>query len=114
MNLCPETVHLCVKRGDTASWTYTIKEDGQPKDITGWSYKLTVDPSSEPVDASKNLFSLAGVIAVGTDGKIKFQMSLVQADNVGKNFYELQQTDAATDVRTLLEGEYVFVQDVAK
>ena len=63
INVCPPTIDLCISRGDTAIWTFTVKT-GSPLavvDITGFTYLLTVDPSDEPTGSGNNLFQLTGV-----------------------------------------------------
>ncbi len=117
LNICPVEIDLCISRGDTAQWTFTIlKADGvTPEDITGFSYLLTVDPSDEPTDAVNNLFQLTGIIPTGTDGLIQFSLTTGQADQVPQEyFFDLQQTDTATRIRTVAKGVFEFKQDISK
>ena len=117
LNICPVEVNLCISRGDTAPWTFTIlKADGvTPEDITGFSYLLTVDPSDEPTDAVNNLFQLTGIISTGTDGVVQFNLSAGQADQVpAEYFFDLQQTDTAMRLRTVAKGSFEFKQDITK
>lgn len=117
LNICPVEIDLCITRGDTTPWTFTIlQSDGvTPEDITGFSYLLTVDPSDEPADALNNLFQLTGTIPVGTDGVVQFSMTAIQADQTpAVYFYDLQQTDGSSLIRTVAKGSFEFKQDITK
>lgn len=116
LHLCPPSLDLCFTRGDTLRWTFEVKEaDGTtPVDITGFSFLLTVDPSSEPTDASGNLFQLTGTLLTPASGIVAFEMSPSQADRVGVFFYDLQMTDAGSRIRTILKGAFQFDQDITK
>lgn len=116
LNVCPATIDLCITRGDTTPWTYTVKDAaGVVVDITGFTYLLTVDPSDEPADAVNNLFQLTGTVPVGTDGVVQFGLSLVQSDQTpDQYFYDVQQTDTAAKIRTIVVGGFEFKQDLTK
>lgn len=118
LNVCPNDLDICVSRGDTQPWTFTIKDDQVPPvvvNITGFSYRLTVDPSDEPVDSANNLFTLTGTITDGPNGVVQFAMTSIQSDQTPDvYFYDLEQTDGATDIRTISKGEFEFKQDISK
>lgn len=103
-------------RGDTFPFTFTIKDaTGVVENITGWSARLTVDPSDEPVDDSNNLFELTGTIAVGSDGVVSFEPNAVQADQaIAEYYYDLELTDGAGKIRTSIKETFEFVQDISK
>jgi hypothetical protein len=117
LNVCPVEINLCISRGDTQPWTFTVKE-GTPavaKDITGFSYLLTVDPSPEPTGSGNNLFQLSGSLTDPTNGVVQFEMSAAQADQTpNEYYYDLQQTDGAGDIRTIAKGKFTFNQDITK
>lgn len=115
LNLCPLEINLCFSRGDTPVFSFTLKEDGSPIDITGSSFLLTVDPSPAPTGSGDNLFQLTGSIPVGTDGVVQFQATAMQMDLApGVYFYDVQWTDAASAIRTIIAGEFEIRQDVTK
>lgn len=116
LNACPVELDICISRGDTVPWTFTIKDSaGTAVDITGFSFLLTVDPSSEPANDTNNLFQLTGTITNAAGGVVQFMMSAVQADQTpGEYFYDLQQTDGGGAIRTLAKGTFEFKQDVTK
>lgn len=116
LNICPVELDICVTRGDTTPWTFTVKSDSTtPVDITGFSFILTVDPSDEPSGAGDNLFALTGAITDALNGIVQFSMSVAQADQTPNvYFHDLQMTDGASALRTIAKGEFEFKQDITK
>ena len=115
LNICPEEIDLCISRGDTTAWTFTIKSDGTAIDITGFSYLLTVDPSDEPTGSGSNLFQLTGTLTFPLVGIVSFQMTALQADQTpSEYFYDLQQVDGSGNIRTIAKGTFEFKQDITK
>jgi len=112
----PSDIPICRKRGDTYPITFTIKDSaGGVVNISGFSYLLTVDPEEEPTTSANNLFQLTGVIPLGTDGKVTFTMTSMQADQVpAEYFYDIQQTDGASALRTVVKSSWTFEQDITK
>lgn len=115
----PKNVPLCRTRGDTAPWTFVIKDTATPPvviDITGRTYLLTLDTLEEPTDTATNVFELTGTVAVGTDGKVTFEMSLAQADALAiiEYFYDVQQTDGAGKLKTIIKSTFTVAQDITK
>lgn len=117
LNICPIELDICVTRGDTTPWTFTVKT-GSPAvvvDITGFSFVLTVDPSKDPADAASNLFALTGTLTDAVNGVVQFAMTAAQADQIVQDyFFDLQMTDGASTLRTIAKGKYEFRQDISK
>lgn len=113
---CPPTIDICRSRGDTYPWVFTIKDsDGVAVNITGYSFSLTVDPDREPVNTTNNLFTLAGSIIDGPNGRVQFELSTVQANQTpGIYYYDLSMQDGAGALRTVARGAFEFDQDVTK
>jgi len=103
-------------RGDTFPFSFVIKDSsGSVVDITGFSFKLSVDTNEEPTDETTQLFKLTGVVPVGTDGVVTFTLSAGEADQTPATYYfDLEQTDLAAKIRTVAKGEWNVVQDVTK
>jgi len=116
MNLCPAEIDLCFTRGDSTPWTFTIKDSsGSAVNITGYSFLLTVDPSATPVDDIANLFQLVGTIIDGPNGIVQFQMSTAQSNQTPADYYfDLQQTDGSSNIRTIAKGKFTISQDITK
>ena len=104
------------KRGDTYAETITITDTRRvPIDITGYTFRLTVDQQEAPVDTSTNLFSVAGTILDAAAGTVEFALTAQQADRApGTYYYDLQLTDGAGRIRTVALDKWVVVQDISK
>ena len=111
------------KRGDTYPIILAVlKNTGtidapvyEPQDLTGFTdFKLTVDPSQAPADATANLFTLTGAIADSVAGTVSYPVSLTNADHLGNFFFDAQLTSPAGDIYTFDSGKFVFSQDITK
>jgi hypothetical protein len=101
-------------RGDTYPIEILVTANGAPLDVTSATFKLTVDPSKAPVDDSANLFSLTGVVTDGPAGAVAFTPTAMQADRVGKFYYDVQMVDGSGAIRTVLSGKFTLTQDITK
>lgn len=112
----PLSIDLCRRRGDSFADQFTLKDaSGTAINITGFSFTLTVDPSSEPSDALNNLFALTGTITDAPGGVVEFAPTPVQSDVTPQTyFYDIQQTDGGGAIRTIVTGQYVITQDITK
>lgn len=103
------------KRGDTYADEFTITTaSGDPVDITGYSFLLTIDPEKAPLTSANNLYQLTGTILDAPAGRVEFAPSDVQADQVGSFFYDVQMVDGASRKRTIVSAKYKYVQDITK
>jgi hypothetical protein len=104
------------KRGDTYAdeFTLTRKSSGLALNITGYSFVLTVDPSAAPADDTNNLYALTGTILDAAAGRVEFAPTAMQADQLGKFYYDVQMTDGAGRKRTIASGKYTYTQDITK
>ena len=114
----PIFVELCRKRGDSFPDEFVLFTDAaktMPLDITGFSFILTVDPEEAPADASNNIFQLTGTITDATNGKVEYAPTAVESDVTPKLYYfDIQMTDAALAIRTIIVGDYDITQDITK
>ena len=115
-NPTPTTINYCRSRGDTFAIQIAIENSaGGPIDISGFSFLLTVDPSSEPADALGNIYQLTGVIDDAPNGLVSFAPDPTEAMSApGDYFYDIQQTDAGSLVRTIAKGDWQILQDITK
>ena len=108
---------LTRKRGDSFGdeFAATSASTGLVIDITGYTFVLTVDPSSKPTGAGNNLFSVVGSITDAVNGQVEFVPTAVQTDiTPGRYYYDVQMTDTATRIRTIDSGKYEITQDISK
>ena len=103
------------KRGDDYSIFLDLKDGNkQPLDITGASFVLSTSRDNEPGTADY-VFQIAGVIfGVATDGVVEFPFTGVEADNIGKMYYDVSMLDAGGKTRTVKDGVMIFKQDIGK
>ncbi len=104
------------KRGDTYAETITVTDTaGTAINITGYTFKLTVDPEKAPATAANNLFSITGTILSPTAGTVEFAPSALQADQApGTYYFDIQMVDGAGRIRTIALDKYIVVQDISK
>lgn len=111
-----ETINLERRRGDSYADEFEITSEttGQPVDITGFTFLMTVDPEKAPVNSDNNIFQVAGNITDGPNGLVEFAPTAVQTDVLGSYFYDIQMTDTGGRIRTVIAGKYKLVQDITK
>jgi hypothetical protein len=109
-------VAITRKRGDTYADEIIVKsaKTKLPVDITGYSFVMTLDPGKAPVDATTNVYSIAGVILDAVAGRVEFAPTLAQADQLGGFYYDVQMTDGAGRKRTIALDKYTYTQDITK
>lgn len=106
------------RRGDTKIIKFKLWADKAsqiPLDITGFTFKLTVDPEKAPEDSSNNLFTLVGVIIDPLQGTVKFEPTEEQMDIAPATYYyDLEVTDAAGKIDTAKLDKFKIKQDITK
>jgi hypothetical protein len=114
---------ICWARGDTKPRVFTIRDSaGVALDISGSTFKMTVNTDKDPSVAvpGTELFSVAGTFVTdGTNGQVQFAPTPVGwADGLPSLpttvFYDIEETDGATAVDTLIKGKVKIIQDVSK
>lgn len=115
-NPTPTPIDYCRARGDTFAIQIKIENSaGGAIDIAGFSFLLTVDPSDEPLDDVNNVYQLTGTIDDAPNGLVSFAPSVGEAAAApGDFFYDIQQTDAGSLIRTIAKGEWQILQDITK
>lgn len=103
-------------RGDTIADVFFIKDAaGAVVNITGYTFKLTLNPSKTPTDALLQIYQLTGTIADGPGGKVTFAPSALQADQVpNKYYYDVQMIDTSGFITTIALDSYTYKQDITK
>ena len=102
-------------RGDTSPDQFTVRKDGVVVDITGCTFKMTVNSEKDPTDTTAQLFTVDGTIVSAVNGQVDFSPDATQADQTpGDYFYDVQMTTGAGVIQTIDKGRYRFVQDITK
>lgn len=107
-------INVTRKRGDTDPDVFTVSKGRTPTNLAGCSFKLTVNTLKEPVDNSTEVYQLVGIITDPASGQVTFRPTAEQADQVGYFYYDIQMVDSYGDIQTVVEGNYVYRQDITK
>lgn len=109
-------MHLKRTRGDTIPFTLTIKSNnnGQPVNITGCSFIMTVNSLSVPIDLSTQLYKLDGSIIDVANGLVEFYPTDQNANIVGSFFYDVQITDSYGQVYTATKDRISYSESLIK
>lgn len=107
---------ICWGRGDSDAKGFVIQDSaGVAVDITGFSFKLTVSSDRDPPDQVNEQFTIVGVIGVAADGTVSFAPTISDTDiTPGKYFYDVEQTDVSSRIKTVIKGRALIVQDITK
>lgn len=111
-----ESKTLCWGRGDSDAKGFIIQDgNGVAVNITGFSFKLTVNSEKDPTTVDNQQFTVVGAITDGPNGKVAFSPSATDTDiTPGAYFYDIEQTDSGGGIATLLIGKCIIVQDISK
>lgn len=107
---------ICWGRGDSDAKGFIIQDsNGVAIDITGFSFKLTVNLDKDPTNQDDEQFTIVGVIGVATDGTVSFAPTVTDTDiTPGIYFYDIEQTDVSSRIKTVIKGKVSIIQDITK
>lgn len=111
------THEIIMYRGDSYPLSFTIKDkdSGAAIDLTAGALVMTVNTERDPTDASNELFQLIGVMSDPASGVVEFTPTELHTDqSVGKYYYDIEYTDAAGNVRTIVKSTFAITQDITK
>lgn len=108
--------HIKYTRGDTRPILFQLFDPGtgEPEDITGYSFLLTVDTLQNPPDATTQVVQLTGAIVTAVSGIFAFTPTALESDLLGAHYYDLQVTDDLGGIDTVEKGRISFRQDITK
>jgi hypothetical protein len=103
-------------RGDTYpdQFLITTTTNGQPANLSGCTFKMTLSPTSAPDASTPPVYTLTGVVADPTTGIVEFAPSETQANQVGEFFFDIEMHDVLGRIRTILIDTYSYSQDITK
>jgi len=108
--------NVCWGRGDSDAKGFVVQDSaGVAIDITGFSFKKTVNSERDPADQVNEAFTIVGVIGVPTAGTVSFAPTTVDTNiTPGIFFYDIEQTDGSGRIKTIIKGKCLIVQDITK
>jgi len=107
---------ICWGRGDSDAKGFIIQDSaGVAVDITGFSFKMTVNTDRNPADQVNEQFTITGIIGVAVNGTVSFAPTVTDTDiTPGIYFYDIEQTDVASLIKTVIKGRAKIIQDITK
>lgn len=107
---------ICWGRGDSSAKGFIVQDSaGVAINITGFTFKLTVNSEKDPLNTDNQKFSIVGAITDAVLGKVAFSPSVVNTDiDPGTYFYDIEQTDDGSAISTLIIGKCLIIQDITK
>lgn len=105
---------LSIIRGDDYRVMVTLTSNGAPFDLTGYTAKAQIRPSTAPSAVLYAEFT-ATVETPATDGVIKLELDNVTTSALtGNGVWDLQITDSGGWVTTVASGAVTLVPDVTR
>ena len=110
------TKTICWGRGDSSAKGFIVQTSaGVAIDITGFTFKLTVNSEKDPTTVGNQQFTIVGVLTDATNGKVAFSPLIADTDIApGTYFYDIEQTDDGGGISTLIIGKAIIIQDISK
>jgi hypothetical protein len=85
---------------------FVYDEDGELLDFTGGAVVLTVNANED--GTGSDLFTLNPTNTLSSDGILRFKPSVANNDQApGRYFFDVEFTNAAGDIRTIIKGHWV-------
>jgi hypothetical protein len=111
------TTKISLFRGDSYPLSFTLRNaaSATPIDLTDCSLLLTVDTLADPPDDTTQVFQLTGSLdADPTTGKVYFTPDTTDTATVGTYYYDVQLTDADSNIRTVVKSTLTISMDITK
>ena len=110
------TKTICWARGDSDAKGFIIQDSaGVAINITGFSFKLTVNSDKAPLTTANQQFTVIGAITDAPNGKVAFSPTVTDTDITPDTyFYDVEQTDGSGNISTKIIGKCIIVQDITK
>lgn len=111
-----DTKTICWGRGDSSPNGFVMQDSlGAVRNITGFSFKLTVNAERAPADQVNEKFTIVGVLVDAPNGQVSFAPTVTDTDlPPGTYYYDVEQIDGSGAISTLIIGKALIVQDITK
>jgi len=108
-------------RGDSYPLELTIKNkaSGLVINLTGYTFKFTVNSEQNPVDSTNELFQVAGVVDPDQDtntGKVTFTPEIedTATASISTYYYDIELSYSIGRPRTIKKDKFKILQDITK
>ena len=110
------TKTICWGCGDSSAKGFIIQDSaGVAINITGFTFKLTVNSEKDPLTAANEKFTIVGALTDAVNGKVAFSPTISDTDIAPDTyFYDIEQTDGGGAISTLIIGKALIIQDITK
>lgn len=108
------TYNILVEQGSTFSQKVTVKEDGSPRDLTGYSARAQMRPTRT---SSTLTATFTCTISTPSNGEILMELSPAVTSEIadGRYYYDLEiYTNGDGIVTRLLQGEVTVSPEVTR
>ncbi len=107
---------ICWGRGDSDAKGFAVQDSDEVAiDITGFTFKLTVNSEKEPTNQDNEQFTIVGVITDAPGGLVAFSPTSVDTDiTPGTYYYDVEQINTDSAKKTLIVAKVTIVQDITK
>lgn len=109
-----ECVNFHVFKKTTMNYELRFKENGIPKDITGWTIFFTVKEKIGDVDANAKINHDLTTHQDALNGKTVIELTQIDTDRVGDYHYDICYRDDQGNVGVLYFGRIVFAEKTTK
>jgi len=100
-----------IVKGDDVSETFSFRDsDGEPLDLTGYSFQSQVRET--PESAVIGTFTCTPDLAESTVTRLLVRA--VTSDMEGNYYHDMQWTDPAGLVKTLIQGRFIVVPEITR
>ena len=112
LDLSPVVINICITRRDSFVYGFLLEDANGPIDLTGSSFLHTVDTQAD--GEGSELFSIAEFNTLDTTGLVQFLPSVANLTQTPATyFHDVQWTNAASRIRTVINGSYAIGDDIS-
>ncbi len=112
LDLSPVVINICITRRDSFVYGFLLEDADGPIDLTGSTFLHTVNPQAD--GGGTDLFALPAFNTLDATGLVQFLPSVVDLTvAVAKYFHDIEWTNAASRVRTVIKGFYDIGDDIS-
>ena len=112
LDLDPVIINICITRRDSFVYGFLLEDANGPIDLSGGSFLHTVNPAAD--GSGGDLFAIVEFNTLDTTGLVQFLPSVANLTQTpAKYFHDIQWTNPATRIRTVIKGSYTIGDDIS-